>query len=181
MSSIANALSDVKVETYHIPRHGRIPNSDPTSKPLIYYQSLFKPGASKTAIKDYVNSIKVVEPQWTYTMYPTSHFHSTSHEAIMILTGSALLLFGGEGNPGKVELEVKAGDALLIPAGVAHRQLKEIGLEVFEMMGAYPIRAEHWDMCYGLEEEGDTEGRIKRLDWFKEDPFFGQGGPAAKV
>ncbi|KZT25550.1 hypothetical protein NEOLEDRAFT_1133526 [Neolentinus lepideus HHB14362 ss-1] len=181
MSSIVTPLSKVKIETYYIPRHGFIPNSDPTSKPLIYYKSLFQKGASKAAIKDHINSLKVVEAQWTYTMYPTTHFHTTSHEAIIVLSGGALLLFGGESNPARVELEVKAGDALLIPAGVSHKQVKEIGLEVFDMMGAYPVNAEHWDMCYGLKEEGNTEARIKQLDWFTKDPFYGENGPAVKV
>lgn len=109
-------------------------------------------------------------------MYPTDHFHTTCHEAIVILSGSALLAFGGVENPRKVELEVEQGDALLIPAGMSHKQVRELGTKVFDMLGAYEIGAEHWDMCYGREEEGDTGQRIKRVGWFKQDPFYGEGG-----
>ncbi|EPQ51637.1 hypothetical protein GLOTRDRAFT_133009 [Gloeophyllum trabeum ATCC 11539] len=181
MSSVINPVSDVKVATYHIPRHGRYPNSDADNKPLVHYKSLFRKGAGKDAIKDHLAKVNVIQPQWTYTMYPTDHFHTTCHEAIVILSGSALLAFGGVENPRKVELEVEQGDALLIPAGMSHKQVRELGTKVFDMLGAYEIGAEHWDMCYGREEEGDTGQRIKRVGWFKQDPFYGEGGPATKL
>ena len=108
-------------------------------------------------------------------MYSTSHFHSTTHEVLCISRGTARLLFGGEGNSGKVEATVEKGDVIIIPAGVAHRLLEDLG-GGFEMVGSYPEGAS-WDMCYGKKgEEVKVEG-IKKLGWFKGDPIYGDDGP----
>lgn len=113
-------------------------------------------------------------------MYPTSHFHSTTHEVLAISTGSAQLLFGGDDNPESVKVEVSSGDVIIVPAGVAHRLIKDNG-GGFEMVGSYPIGGEKWDMCYGKEEEAGAEDRIEKLGWFQRDPVYGDEGPAASV
>ena len=98
-----------------------------------------------------------------------------------MLSGRARLLFGGEDNPGAVDTEVEAGDAILIPAGVGHRLLEDRG--AFQLMGCYPVESPKWDMCYGREGE-DTEGiekRIRALSWFFRDPLYGEEGPALDV
>jgi uncharacterized protein YjlB len=112
-------------------------------------------------------------------MYSTTHFHSTTHEVLSISSGSATVLFGGEGNEGKVECNVKKGDVIVVPAGVGHRLLE--GRSGFEMVGAYPTDAVEWDMCYGKNgEEKKVEG-IKKLKWFERDPIYGDEGPALGV
>lgn len=109
-------------------------------------------------------------------MYTTTHFHSTTHELLVVIRGDACLLFGGEENPGSVEIVVHKGDAILVPAGVAHKLVKE-GQEGFEILGSYPGGAQSWDMCYGVEGE-DVDRTIRRLPWFKRDPLCGDNGPA---
>lgn len=106
-------------------------------------------------------------------MYSTTHFHSTTHEVLIISKGSAKLLFGGEKNPGRVEVEVGKGDVVVVPAGVGHRLLEERGGEGFEMVGCYPKGAEGWDMCYGREGEEGVVERIRALGWFERDPVYG--------
>lgn len=107
-------------------------------------------------------------PQWRYTMYSQTHFHSTTHELLVVSSGNAKLLFGGEDNPGRVEEKVKKGDVILLPAGVGHR-LPE-GSDQFEMVGSYPAGADKWDMCYGREgkewkiESGSLSG-LTRILW----------------
>lgn len=91
-----------------------------------------------------------------------------------------MLLFGGEDNPGKVEVEVAKGDVVLVPAGVGHRLLREEGRGGLEMVGAYPKGSDRWDMCYGDGREGENEegirDRIGRLGWFDDgDPVYGGG------
>lgn len=109
-------------------------------------------------------------------MYRTTHFHSTTHELLVVFRGDALLLFGGEGNPGRVEIKARKGDAILIPAGVAHKLVEE-SPGGFEMVGSYPRGAASWDMCYGAEGE-DVDDTIRGVEWFHKDPLFGQTGPA---
>lgn len=108
-------------------------------------------------------------------MYETTHFHSTTHELLVVCKGRATLCFGSEENPGRVEIEVQKGDAILIPAGVGHLLIKE-GDEGF---GSYPVGTSKWDMWYGKEGE-DVDQRIGKLHWFEKDPLYGEGGPAVQ-
>ncbi|KZT25549.1 hypothetical protein NEOLEDRAFT_1133525 [Neolentinus lepideus HHB14362 ss-1] len=95
--SILTSLSSLKVSKHFIARHALIPNSSATSKPMLIYHSVFTSPATKSSITAHLSKTNVIEPHWTYSMYPTSHFHSNTHEVLIILSGSALLLFGGEG------------------------------------------------------------------------------------
>ena len=109
-------------------------------------------------------------------MYSTSHFHSTSHEVLCIASGRAKLCFGGEDNPARLEAELQKGDAIIMPAGVAHRLLEDLSGD-FLMVGSYP-KGFDWDMCYGRESEEQKVENIKDLKWFTRDPIYGDKGPA---
>ena len=77
--------------------------------------------------------------QWRYPMYSEAHYHSTTHECLGIFRGTARLRFGISNDDNfddAVELTVKVGDVIVIPAGVAHCGLKESGS--FCMVGSYP-------------------------------------------
>ena len=62
-----------------------------------------------------------------------SHYHSNTHEALGVFRGSARLQFGGDDSAIAVQEEVKAGDVMVIPAGVGHKQLE--GRDGFTMVG----------------------------------------------
>ncbi|KAL4244971.1 hypothetical protein ABKN59_002838 [Abortiporus biennis] len=175
-------LASLKVSRHYIPRHISIPNTSIQNKPLLIYHQAFNPSSQLTpsGIEEHIQGVGMFIPQWRYTVYRTTHFHSTTHELLVVYKGRARLLFGGEDNPGKVEVEVSKGDAILIPAGVGHRLLedKEGG---FEMVGSYPVGAAKWDMCYG--KEGGSENadeRISKLGWMDVDPLYGREGPAVE-
>jgi uncharacterized protein YjlB len=110
-------------------------------------------------------------------MYQTTHYHSTTHEVLCVFSGRAILLFGGESNPGKVEQEVKAGDAIVVPAGVGHRLMEDIE-GGFQMVGSYPTGCS-WDMCYGKKGEESKAGGVGRVKWLSKDPLYGDDGPVA--
>lgn len=170
-------LSQLRVSRYQIPAHNLIPNSSLQSKPLIIYHSVFTPAeASPDQIESHLLKIGVVAPQWRYTMYNTSHFHSTTHEVLCVTAGRARLCFGGEHNPGRVEPIVKRGDALVVPAGVSHRLLEDMDGDHFSMVGSYP-NGKDWDMCYGNQDEKLKIDSIKDLSWFDKDPIYGEQGP----
>lgn len=111
-------------------------------------------------------------------MYSTSHFHSNTHEVLVISTGSAKLCFGGESNPDRIEPVVEKGDVIVVPAGVAHRLLEDRGDS--SMVGAYP-NGKTWDMCYGRDDEAEKVAKIKDLGWFVKDPIYGDEAPAIDV
>ena len=72
-------------------------------------------------------------PAWRYHLYDFDHFHSTAHEALGIFRGQARARLGG---PNGQETVLKAGDVLVLPAGVGHASVEAD--EDFCMVGAYP-------------------------------------------
>src|ERR1700759_5527284 len=89
--------SAIKVTQRLIPRWNRIPNTSIQSKPLLIYHGAFD--ASPEQYSAHLEKVGVVAPQWTYTMYSQTHFHSTTHEVLGVVSGRAHLCFGGEENP----------------------------------------------------------------------------------
>jgi len=78
-----------------------------------------------------------------------------------------------------VEPVVRKGDVIVVPAGVSHRLLEDVG-GGFQMVGSYP-KGSNWDMCYGKAgEEAKVKG-IESLGWFDRDPIFGEKGPVLEV
>lgn len=168
-------LSSLSVSRHLIPSHGLLPNTSIQKRPLLIYHSCLPPTASPSGIEGHLKAVSVVEPQWRYTMYDTTHFHSTTHEVLCISRGKARLCFGGEDNPERVEPVLQKGDVVIVPAGVGHRLLEDLE-GGFEMVGSYPV-GKQWDMCYGKKGEEGKVGAIKNLGWFERDPMYGAEGP----
>lgn len=180
-SNTTVALLDTLCVSKHlIPAHDRLPNSSILDKPLLIYRSAFIGDAS--AVESHLRFIGVVVPQWRYTMYSTTHFHSTSHEVLCVTSGRAKLCFGGEDNPDRVTPTVQRGDVMIVPAGMAHRLLQDMNdaSGAFEMVGSYPNGC-HWDMCYGVPGEDEKVESTRSLPWFQRDPIFGDHGPVLEV
>jgi uncharacterized protein YjlB len=186
-------LSSLRVSRHQIPSHNLLPNTSIHNWPLLIYHSAFPPNAtqprtsstssprvSSVAIESHLVSVGIVEPSWRYSMYPTTHFHSNSHEVLCVACGRARLCFGGEDNPARIEPLVEAGDVIIVPAGVAHRLLEDLGGD-FQMVGSYPNGSETWDMCYGTPEDEGKINTIKSLSWFAGDPIYGDNGPAVRL
>lgn len=170
--------SDIKVTARQIPKWERIPNTAIQSKPLMIYHGVFD--ATSAQLSRRLEEIGEVTPQWVYTMYSQTHFHSTTHEVLGVVAGRARLCFGGEANPERFEPTAQRGDLIIVPAGVGHRLLDDEGDEPFKMVGSYP-HGKQWDMCYGRSgEEGKVQG-IQHVEWFKRDPLYGEDGPALHI
>ena len=179
MTSKLTPLKDLKILKHQIPAHGLTPNTSIQHKPLMIYKSCFPSSVSASQLESHFTATGVVTPQWRYTMYSTSHFHSTSHEVLGIANGRATLRFGHEDNPDGVTETLTRGDVVVVPAGVAHRLLEDLE-GGFEMVGCYP-KGSSWDMCYGKKgEESKIEG-IRKLGWFARDPVYGDEGPVLGV
>lgn len=94
---------------------------------------------------------------WQGSLYNVHHYHATTHEAIGVVNGMATVQFGGPRGP---EIRVHAGDALMIPAGVAH--CLKSAQPGFLVLGAYPKDCSP-DMNYGEPDERLTaEKQIER-------------------
>lgn len=174
-----NPPSSVQVTSRQIPKWERIPNTSIQSKPLLIYHKAFT--ASPSELSARFEQAGEVIPQWVYSMYKQTHFHSTTHEVLGVVSGRARLCFGGEQNPGRVEPIVEKGDLIIVPAGVGHRLLDDLGPnDSFTMVGAYP-HGKDWDMCYGRPGEEGNIKNIENLEWFHGDPLYGTDGPVLHV
>lgn len=93
---------------------------------------------------------------WQGSLYNVHHYHATTHEAIGVVNGMATVQFGGPKGP---EIKVHEGDALMIPAGVAHCLTS--AQPGFLVLGAYPADCSP-DMNYGEpHERPDADRQIK--------------------
>ncbi|KAF1850629.1 uncharacterized protein K460DRAFT_372827 [Cucurbitaria berberidis CBS 394.84] len=167
-------LSSLRLNAHYVPSYSHLPNTSTHNNPLLIYHSAFPASTSPSTLESHLPK-NGLAPQWRYTMYSQTHFHSTTHEVLCVFSGRAALLFGGEANPGKVETEVKAGDMIVVPAGVGHRLLEDLD-GGFQMVGAYP-KGCSWDMCYGKEGEEQAARAVAGVNWFVKDPLYGDDGP----
>lgn len=86
-------------------------------------------------------------PAWRNGLFDVHHFHSTAHEALGVYSGWVEACFGG---PGGVIKNARAGDVIIIPAGVSHKNVRQSA--DFRVVGAYP-EGQRWNMKYGKTEE----------------------------
>src|SRR6266849_5006542 len=116
-------MQQAEPEVYYFKDDGKIPNS---KYPVLIYRNAFTArgdeGASwleqTFAAHNWTNS-------WRNGIYPFHHYHSTSHEVLGVYNGSVLVQLGGES--GK-KLKIQAGDIVIIPAGVGHKNLGDDNL-----------------------------------------------------
>jgi uncharacterized protein YjlB len=108
---------------------------------------------------------------WIDGIYDFHHYHSKTHEVLVIISGDCQVQFGGEN--GLIDT-VNQDDVVIIPAGVAHKSLTMSN--DFQCIGAYPLDV-GCDMNYGAEEEySKAVEMIKQVRLPIKDPVFGNKG-----
>lgn len=153
-----------KPEKYYFKDDGEIPNN---KLPLLLYRDAL------TGQQDAATVMKIFAANnwtnsWDNGIYSYHHYHSTSHEVLGIYAGSASLQLGGESGE---RLRVKAGDVIIIPAGVGHKKLD--ASSDFAVVGAYP-EGRDWDVLKGEPgERPRADENIASLPIPKSDPLFG--------
>ncbi|AYC28565.1 cupin domain-containing protein [Paenisporosarcina cavernae] len=146
---------------------GWIPNNP--ELPVLIYQQVFR---------EHPNEIKTVftlnnwRNSWKDTIFNYTHYHSTAHEVLGVISGHAKLMLGGENGQ---MVHVKAGDVLLLPGGTGHRKIS--ASESFQVIGAYPDGME-----YDVLTEKETfftkaVASIERIPLPTLDPVYGHKGP----
>lgn len=145
---------------------GSIPNH-PEYELLIYKSVIEAEDSPKTILKN--NHWLGI---WENGVAPFHHYHSNSHEVLIVIDGSAQVQFGGEN--GETVL-VEKGDALILPAGFGHKKVDADNR--FTVIGAYP-NGMAYDFCYGTEDERpENLENIKAVPVPEYDPIFGVSGP----
>lgn len=160
-------------QKYFFPPTALIPNSP---YPLLYYPGFLlkevqvSPNFAATTCYHLFNR-NGWTAQWIFRYGPSqpSHYHSSVHECMAVLTGSARIRFGvadtttdleknthGTGSEeGGIEIVAKAGDVFVIPAGVAHKTFETKPEADFQLLTPGQGR--------GIEAE-DKHGVIAELD-----------------
>jgi uncharacterized protein YjlB len=159
----------MKIEpvTHYFQDDGIIPNS---KFPLILYKNSFSQRGSAGAswLKDHFEANNWSN-SWRNGVFSYHHYHSISHEVLGIYEGSATLLLGGEN--GEL-LEVQAGDILIIPAGIGHKNLKSS--KDFAVVGAYPDGM-NYDVLTGRpNDRPKADENIAKVPIPDSDPFLGK-------
>lgn len=157
--------------SYQIKENGNFPNNE--KLPLILYKAAFQ--------EENGNEIKeIVEKNgwsgtWTNGVFNYHHYHSASHEVLVVLYGSATLIFGG---PGGNEVHVRKGDAVIIPAGVGH--YNKSADPDFKVLGAYPGGQEDYDICTENDDPEEKKQNIQNVPLPEKDPIYGKNGAIPK-
>jgi uncharacterized protein YjlB len=154
---------------------GAIPNS---RLPLLLYRRVLTPDTEDLAA---VFEARLASNDWTRSwrngVYSFHHYHSTSHEVLAVHRGAATLQLGGAQHGGR--FAVKAGDVLVIPAGVGHKNLSSSA--DFRVVGAYP-GGRQWDLLRGLPGERPSADRnIAGVPLPERDPLYGAEGPLLRL
>jgi len=160
------------VETFHFADDGVVPNS---RLPLVVYRGALADSGDRAGGCEKMFAQHGWPNSWRNGIYPHHHYHSTAHEVLGIAAGSVRVRLGGEG--GKT-VELRAGDVVVIPAGVAHKN--EGASPELVVVGAYP-GGKSPDMRRPAAQERERALRnIMEVAFPACDPVYGKSGPLLK-
>lgn len=159
------------MNTMHFEDDGQIPNNP--RLPLILYRGVL-PGGVDACRELFARH--GWGGMWVDGVFPYHHYHSTAHEALGVVGGSAEVQFGG---PQGEIVTVQSGDVVIIPAGVGHCRISASG--DFSVVGAYPA-GQNWDLRTG--EPGDRPEVLHNIEAVplpQQDPVYGDEGGLLEV
>ena len=147
---------------------GRTPNSP---HPVLIYRQLPLVAADPAAAFEQLFASHLWPADWRGSVYDYQHYHSTAHEVLGVACGWARLMLGGEHGR---EVELRAGDAVVLPAGTGHCCLQ--ASEDFQVVAGYPLD-QHYDLLKpGEADHAAARARIARVGVPIADPLAGTQG-----
>ena len=148
---------------------GRIPNN--RLPLLVYPEAVARADASVDAMEALL-ARNGWPPRWVASIFTYHHYHSSAHEVLGVASGRATVMMGG---PSGAELDIAAGDVIVIPAGVGHKRLTSSS--DFLVVGGYPPGQE-WDLLRGDPNDRPVAlDNIARVPLPQNDPAMGADGP----
>jgi uncharacterized protein YjlB len=159
-----------RVQAYLFEDDGRIPNNP--DLPLLLYPGVLPTSTELPSECEVLFGENRWGGSWRNGVFPYHHYHSTAHEVLGVVRGSARIAFGGEAG---MTVEVGAGDVVVLPAGVGHRNAG--ASSDFLVVGAYP-RGQSWDLRTGEpDERPEVLENIRNVPLPEADPVFGKERP----
>ena len=119
------------IEDYRFADDGQVPNNP--RLPLLAYRGALQTGADAAASFVALFDRNGWTGAWKNGVYTNHHYHSSAHEVLGIAAGWVRVRLGGKGGR---SVELRAGDVVVIPAGVAHKN-KGASPDLL-VIGAYP-------------------------------------------
>jgi uncharacterized protein YjlB len=168
-------LNEPKVTSKLLKPDGNFPNN--ATLPLLIYRGAFDLVQDDPAsqIEDMFET-NLWGGTWRNGIYPYHHYHSTSHEVLACYSGDARVQLGG---PNGIVAKLECGDVVIIPAGVAHKNLDCSAN--FRIVGAYPRGQHNYDLRRGLPgERPRVDEHIARVPLPDTDPVYGASGPLVR-
>ena len=164
-------------ERYLLKDDGLVPNNE--RLPLLVYRAaiaLDRAGRPERVVQRQFEA-NCWSGSWVDGIYPFHHYHARSHEVLAVVAGRARVQFGGRDGP---EMEIAAGDAVVLPAGTGHcRKDNAPGLVV---VGAYPRGQEDWDLKRDNEtDHAQALREIPHVALPSCDPVLGKDGPLVRI
>jgi uncharacterized protein YjlB len=161
-------LSEVLVDDGTFPNNEKLPL-------MVYKNAIAIPAQDPAGAVERIFRENEWGNSWRNGIYTYHHYHSTAHEVLGIYGGTVTVQLGG---PNGIVVDGVAGDVIIIPAGVAHKNLGSSG--DFRCVGAYPP-GQDWDMNYGRPgERPKADQNIADVPLPTMDPVYGAGGPLLK-
>ncbi|ORY61369.1 uncharacterized protein BCR38DRAFT_439984 [Pseudomassariella vexata] len=182
-------------EQYHIKPTPHCPNN---RLPVLVYR-----GVLPTPLDEGTASEALQLNGWvkkgTWGTITVKHFHPNTHECYGIFQGASELVFGegGADESGKgIRCHVRAGDVVVVPAGVAHASVATEeeggtqnesgdGHKPYKYIGVYPEGAPHWRSELGnrmlSSEDEDLTNEVASVAAPSADPVYGPHGPLMDI
>jgi uncharacterized protein YjlB len=167
---MSNVPAAVTIEEHFFADDGRVPNNP--SLPLMVYRGAVETGTRAAAACEALFAENGWTGGWRNGIYAHHHYHSTAHEVLGIVTGSVRVRLGGESG---ASVELHAGDVVVIPAGVAHKN-KGASPDLL-VVGAYPGGKGPDMKSPGARERERVLSNIRSLALPDCDPVYGRSGP----
>jgi uncharacterized protein YjlB len=164
-------LRTVEPDALVLGADGEVPNNP--RLPVLHYRGVLAPGSADLAATfEALFDAHRWPSAWRDGIFPHHHFHSTAHEALGVYAGTVTVRLGGEGGR---DVVVRPGDAVILPAGTAHRRVACRGR--LGVVGAYPA-GQRPDLC--TPDARRLAARVRAVAAVAlpaEDPVYGTRGP----